>query len=207
MNLGSGFIIASIGIFALLLPLYIYVKKNKKLPFVKSDLDFFKHEVEIYFTNHHPKIKMDYGIFEKSKSASNDDIEEILVIEDLVGQYVNMPYTFEAQPTPSKEILWTTYEDASIPIKGKLPKDWSRRKELIYRRDEKTCQRCGQKIKVDNAYAGIIKPIEHGGTYHIENLVTLCVDCNRIMKAEEPSKLIPSLQTYDDLIELSNHYS
>lgn len=207
MNLGISFILASIGIFALLLPLYIYVKKKKHLPFLKSDLDYFKHEVEIYFSNNHPKIPINFDIFEKSKTAKHEHIEEILVIEDLVTQFAHAPYTFQTQATPDKELLWRTYEDASIPIKGKLPKDWSRRKELIYRRDHQACQRCGQKIKLDNAYAGIIKPIEHGGTYHLENLVTLCVDCNRIMKAEDVSKIVPSLQSYDKLIELSNHYS
>lgn len=208
MKLGYEFILASIAMFLMLLPLYIYVKKRKNNLFEKSDLDHFKHEVEIYFTNRHPFVELDYSVFETSKEqATTDDMEEVMVIEDLVSQFIQMPYALKTQPSVGKELQWATYEENSFVKKDKIPKDLSQRKELVYRRDLQTCKRCGQKLKPTDAYLGMIKKIEDGGTYHLENLVTFCVDCNRIVKSDEPSKLASSLKIYDDLIHLSNRYS
>lgn len=205
MQLGNEFIIAAIVIFFSLLPLYIYVKK-RKAPTEQSDLAHFKHEIQIYFRNRHPYVELDYCVFNKTQS-SNVSIEALLIIENLVNQFIEMPYSLKTQLSVGKEILWSTYEENSGIKKDKLPKDWLKRKDLTYRRDQQKCKRCGQAIKLNDAYIGLVKKAEEGGTYHFENLITFCIDCNRIMKAEEKSKLLTSLKIYDDLVDISNHYS
>ena len=58
----------------------------------------------------------------------------------------------------------------------KNPKGWVKRRALILRRDNHTCQQCGQtegQLHVDH-----IIPRRLNGTEDVNNLVTLCRACN-----------------------------
>jgi len=61
------------------------------------------------------------------------------------------------------------------------PSDWNRRRKVVYRRDNYTCQNCGRQ---GGPYGNIelhahhIVPKSKGGTHDKSNLKTLCEDCH-----------------------------
>jgi len=61
------------------------------------------------------------------------------------------------------------------------PNDWNRRRKVVYKRDNYTCQNCGRQ---GGPYGNIelhahhIVPKSKGGTHGISNLKTLCEGCH-----------------------------
>jgi DNA-directed RNA polymerase subunit RPC12/RpoP len=92
-------------------------------------------------------------------------------------------------------------EKNNKPIKGRLPTDWARRKEIVWNRDDKKCLRCGRKIQSSESQLALIKKVDFGGEYNFENLITLCFDCNKILNSEDLSKTMKYLEIRDNLIQ------
>lgn len=64
-----------------------------------------------------------------------------------------------------------------------VPKDPNRafdtnERLVIWRRDDETCQECGQEVSLEDMHADHILPHSKGGTTTIENGQTLCSSCN-----------------------------
>lgn len=63
-----------------------------------------------------------------------------------------------------------------------------RLKQLIYWRDDYTCQRCGLKDKPGRSYGNIQIhhkiPYQAGGEHTPDNLIVLCFECHRIIDRE-----------------------
>ncbi|PSP55375.1 hypothetical protein BRC82_05370 [Halobacteriales archaeon QS_1_67_19] len=72
------------------------------------------------------------------------------------------------------------------------PRDWNKRRKLVYRRDNYQCQRCGQPGGPrGNAelHCHHIRPKSQGGSHHPSNLKTLCWRChNRVHRHHVPRK-------------------
>lgn len=61
------------------------------------------------------------------------------------------------------------------------PSDWNRRRETIINRDDHQCQNCKEHGGLDGPRELVVHhivPLNHGGTNHISNLATLCVECH-----------------------------
>jgi hypothetical protein len=67
---------------------------------------------------------------------------------------------------------------------GRYPPDWEARRQYVYERDDWTCRACGTP---SGPYGGPDSPVlhahhqtplSHGGSNHLENLVTLCERCH-----------------------------
>jgi hypothetical protein len=61
------------------------------------------------------------------------------------------------------------------------PSDWGRRRKKVYKRDNYTCQNCGQRGgPYGNAelHAHHVVPKGKGGTHKTSNLKTVCKDCH-----------------------------
>lgn len=180
MNLENDFIFFSTIIIILLLPLYRYRKRVFKFYYQENDISSFIKDIQIYLKRKLPKITFSYEILKKLSHEKDFRIKQTLIIEDIIKQFSDYKYSTVTQNTIKHDLLWASYENDSKPPKDKVPKDLIRRKELSWRRDNQSCDRCGQKIKLLDSHLCFARKLEDGGTYHFENLAILCSDCYRI---------------------------
>ena len=200
MQLGNDFIIAGFVIIAALAPLYIYRKILFKKHFEKNDLSTFINEVQLFLRQNYPKVDFKYEIVEQVKNQEDSRIQQTLIIEDLVSQFLSHKYILHTQKPVHPDVLWTTYEQDAKPMNKKAPKDLPRRKEVAWRRDNQCCDRCGTKVRLLESQLMLVKRIENGGTYHFENLMTLCSDCHRILRSTEVNNTMRDLHIQDQLL-------
>ena len=201
MILGLDYIFISSIIILSFIPLYIYRKKVFKFLYNKDDLLHFLKDLKNYTQITFPKIKFDFSKIDLSDKSLAPDIQKVLIIENILNQYIEFKFVKKTQINIKKELLWGSYELDSIPKKNSIPKDLSKRKELSLSRENHKCKRCGKSIKANSSMLLLIKAIENGGTYHFENLTVVCSDCNKIINSKNPSKLLKDLLIYDLLID------
>lgn len=184
-----------------LLPLYIYREKifksqNNQI----DDFALFIKDVKLHMMKYHPKMKIDYSIVEKTKNEQNIKLRENLIIEDIVEQFFNYAYKIRTQETVSRDKLWLGYDEKSIS-NSKLPNDWQQRKEIAWRRENKSCSRCGQDlITLNDAHTIFVRDIKEGGGFNLENIIILCSDCNKIVNSTNEKSTVPSLLLNDKLM-------
>ncbi|MCP4969018.1 MAG: HNH endonuclease [Arcobacter sp.] len=203
MVLDLQFIIFGSIIILSLVPLYIYREKVfKKFYKSNNDIKFFLENIAIYLSATYPKIPFRNNNFKKYTKENNMRTQEILIIEELVKQYVNYEYELKTQKSIPKEKLWSSYEKNSKLLKdNKLPIDWQQRKETACLRDNNKCNRCGTKIKSSNANILLAKQMKNGGGFNLENIVVLCPDCTKILKSSNLEKTSRDLNILDNLMK------
>jgi 5-methylcytosine-specific restriction endonuclease McrA len=64
-------------------------------------------------------------------------------------------------------------------------------------RDKQQCFRCTKKINQTTVEIHMLKPLQSGGKYHLENLIPVCKDCYKILSGD--SKKLNYLTIKDDL--------
>lgn len=188
MVLGTDFAIISLLIILSIIPLYIYKDKLLSYLYPASDLETFLDEVKKYLQINHPKITFDFSIVKNTQNEENPKTREILIVEDLVKQFYSYEYSPQNMLIIPSSMLWANYRDNCIPIKDKLPSDWARRKEAVFKRDKSKCQRCGRNLNIKEAHVMLLKKVKEGGQYNFENLITLCHDCYKINNSEDVSQ-------------------
>lgn len=202
MILDLDYIIFSSLIIACLLPLYIYKEKIFKTKIKTKDNEAFSSflkDLKLYMLQHHPKIDIDYRIVEKTKNEEDMELRQTLIIESVIKQFFNFPYQNETQASIPREKLWINYEEKS-KSNPKYPSDWALRKEFAWKRDNKCCNRCGTTLTLKETYTSFIKDINDDGGYNLENIIVLCVDCNKILHSTNPKSTISSLVLNDKLM-------
>lgn len=205
MNLDTDFIIISGILLVMLLSLYTYRKKVKAVLTKSSDADLLLKDIQVYFTNRHPLIDINYSGVKKIIDQNDKSVVGLMIIDYIVMQYFNANINLDMPRPLKKEMLWANYEELSIPLKDKIPKDWRKRKETIFVRDNKQCVRCGQKLEFKNAMPHLIRPLEDHGTFHLDNIVTLCIDCNKVLNLKEKgSNDITILEVYEHFLSRKN---
>lgn len=200
MKLGTDFVIYSLLALSLLIPVYLYRKKIFKFLYKPSNFVTFLTELKKHLNIYHPKINMNYSIVEQTVNEQNPKTRQILVVENMLSQFCEFEMFITTQTPVDKEHLWQTYENDALPKKDKLPKDWLRRKDTAWKRDNCQCKRCGMKIQMNDTQIYLIKDIKDGGTYHFENMITVCNDCNRILNSTDLGKTVKSLDITDSLM-------
>ena len=160
MNLGIDFAIYSTIMLSALIPIYFFREKIFKFLYKSSDFETFLTETKKYLNINHPNINFNYSIVETSLNERNPQARQILVVENLITQFAEYNVEFTTQDSVGKELLWQTYEADSLPNKDKLPKDWLRRKDTIWKRDNAKCIRCGIKIEMNDSAVYILKDIK-----------------------------------------------
>ena len=171
MLLDIDFIISSVLLIACLLPLYIYRKKIFSKYKSGGTFHLFVKDLKLHLNQHHPKIKIDYSIIDKTENEKNTQLRETLIVENVVQQFFDYPYKKNTQEPIPKEKLWINYMEKSTS-NPKYPSDWAQRKELAWKRDNNCCNRCGYKITLDNAFSIFVKDIKDGGGYNFENIMS-----------------------------------
>lgn len=199
MNLDVEFVIYASLLIGCLIPLYIYRKRLLQFKESNGDINLFLRDLRNYLSTHHPKIKFDFSIIDKTINEKDRKIRETLIVEDIITQFVDYEYNKTTQSSVSKEKLWVGYDEKS-KSDLKLPSDWKQRKEMAWLRDNGKCDRCGNKVLLKNAYSQFAKEIENGGGYNFENIITLCNDCNLILKKQDSKVNISSTEIYDKLM-------
>jgi len=193
MNLGFDFIIYSLLSLTTLIPLYVYREKIFKFLYKSSNFESFLTELKKNLISNYPFIPFDFVIVDKTKDENNPKTRQVLVVEDILSQFAEYEMLITTQNTVEKDLLWQTYENDSIPKKEKLPKDWLRRKNTTWKRDKCQCARCGIKTALNDSQLHIVKDIKNGGTYHFENLLSVCNDCYRILNTDNLGKTMKYL--------------
>ena len=60
-----------------------------------------------------------------------------------------------------------------------LPKDWERRREMIFMRDNSLCTISGPRCMVAATEVDHIVPREEGGGHELHNLRAVCQECHK----------------------------
>lgn len=201
MVLDFAFVVAGLIIILMLIPLYIYRKEIYSKISKKGNIKTFLRDVDAYLSTHYPKIPFNYDIVQKLEDEQDIRRKEILIVEDLVGQFAYYEYELHTQKTVSKDKLWKSYEQNSILIKdNKRPIDWAQRKEAAWFREEGKCDRCGTKSKLVDSNALLAKQMKDGGGFNLENIVILCNDCARVIKSSNLESTRKDLLILDNLM-------
>lgn len=156
----------------------IFVKKEEE----KLDkITIFIGLVESYLKREHPNIVFDLSFYQKLKEEAdtqNEQVEKTLIIREVVKQFSDFIWEKTTQKSLKKDLIWDGYGINSQPNK-KVPIDFSRRKELVFFREEGVCNRCGHIIeKIERAYIVLAQSFEQNGGYNLENLILLCQNCH-----------------------------
>lgn len=201
MILGIDFIILGFILILCLLPLYIYREKIFSIKYKKDDnFTLFLNDVKLHMSKHHPKIKIDYSIVERTKNEENPKLRKTLIIENVIEQFFNFPYSKKTQESIDKDKIWAGYTEKSTS-NPKFPSDWIQRKDLAYRRENRCCNRCGETIiNINEAHTTFVKEIKDGGGYNFENIIILCADCNKILNITNQKNALHALVLNDKLM-------
>ncbi|UTJ05756.1 HNH endonuclease [Arcobacter roscoffensis] len=200
MILDIKFIVLSSLLIAAIIPLYIYREKVFAFAYRKGDIEPFLDLVKNHMKKEHPLVPINYAIVEKTADEKDIRVRETIIVEDIVSQYFNYEYEKQTQGSVSKDKLWTGYDEKSVH-NVKMPSDWVQRKELAWARDNQKCNRCAKTVSLKNSISIFVKDIEDGAGYNIENIITLCEDCNRVLNSKNPRNTMANLELMDRLMK------
>jgi len=184
--LGNDFIITSLLLLVMIfLFVFYYKEKIFKKYYVNKINDNFKNQVITYLKETYPKFKFNFSIFDKTYEEQDPFTIKYYQVDELINQYINnRPFSNKLLKQIKTNKFWSEYAFYSKPNKNKLPPDWLKRKKVAYDRDNGACVRCSKKIIMKDSILYIVTPIEQNGQYYIENLATLCSDCNKILNSK-----------------------
>lgn len=197
--LGTDYVISSIiwltAIFAFV---FTFRKPIMKLLYPQTSLDPFVSKLKHYLEKNYPKITFDLSIIGTSKSEKNPDTRKYIIASDILEQYKKLPLNPNKFPksTPTS-LRWDGYIFNCEPDRDKLPPDWAKRKNALIIRDHKQCLRCSKPVTLSTIEIHLIRSIEDGGKYYLENLISVCKDCEKIL-SNDPKKMA-NLHIKDDL--------
>jgi hypothetical protein len=189
-------------IFFIILILIIIFSKEIKKTFIQVDeFEVFLEDVKKYMAYRYPAVNIDWDLISKGTTETDLASRQSVVVSKIIEQYTEEEIDFnDADRSVSTNNLWGNYVINSTVKKGKLPSDWARRKQAVYKRDEGKCQKCGCDLKENGSYLLHITPPSQGGQHNLENLVILCLDCFRVSDKENPLKSINGLRISEDLM-------
>lgn len=201
MSLGYNIIIIALVAIILFLTIYIYRKQIFTSHFQKHSIQSFKTELKIFLKNSFPNIVFDFSIFQKVKEEKDSRVRQVLITENIALQFVRYDFKIETQPSIGSDLLWSTYEYDCKPLKNKAPKNLQRIKEYAYKRDNCACLRCGRELRLAQANIAFVKALKDEGTYHFENIMTVCVDCNKVLNTDNTSLIGKDLPLIDEILQ------
>lgn len=199
MVLQWDFIIYSTILIGAIIPLYIYRERIFSFAYKKGDMEIFIRDIKLHMKKEHPRINIDYSVIEKTKDEKDIRVRQTLIVEDIISQFFGYDFQRRTQGTVSKDKLWTNYDEKS-KTNSKAPSDWAQRRELAWNRDHKKCNRCGCETKLKDSASIFVREISDGGGYNVENVITLCSDCNRIIHSKNHANTMATLSLTDKLM-------
>lgn len=146
---------------------------DEKLNFILDEIYFKVKKMEDYKSSLSGDMKTGYGL-------ALHDIKDILeLIKNRFDKYINNKASLVSMEDVIFELdlIMNYLKKYKKPIRNPITKKVL---EFIFTRDKFTCKICGVKdstrsiLEIDH-----IIPVSRGGTDKIDNLQTLCIDCNR----------------------------
>lgn len=186
---GLDFVISSlIWLCAVLVFVFTFRHQLKKIFYKKSPFDIFLSKLKTYLKENYPEIEFDYSIIEDSKTEANPETRKYLITDNIINQFISLKLTdIHPKPIP-KDLQWPEYTFNCEPNRDKLPGDWVQRKNALLARDDKRCTRCSKPLTLDRCDIHMLRALEKGGKYYLENLIPVCKDCKKVL-ANDPKKL------------------
>ena len=207
MNLGLDYIISSSVIIASIVPVYIYRKKIFPFAYKTDGFTDFVKELKNYLKRTYPKFSFNFSIIGKTTDQQDVRVRQSLIVEDIISQLINHTHKIDTQDSVTKDKLWIGYDEYSKPAQRK-PSDWKKRRLLVWKRDGEVCTRCTKAVKFDEAITSQVRSTDLGGGFNIENLFTVCQDCNLILNKDNSDIKFraSNLHVYDDLYNLVDKF-
>jgi 5-methylcytosine-specific restriction endonuclease McrA len=170
----------------------------------ETDMELFLRQLDEKLKTTYPKLKFDFKYLEKIQDEPNPDAKKYALIDNIINQYEALEFRPKSSNKAiSPNMLWSSYAFNSKNVKNRLPEDWLLRKNAVYERDEKTCQKCSKKMQVKDSDILFIKPLEKGGDFYLENMILVCNDCAKIEKYKlDKTQPIKFLEIRKDLYKL-----
>jgi len=182
----------------------IYIVRKKKISSNESDIELFVKQLDEKLKTTYPKMVFDFKYLEKIKNEQNIELKKYALLDNILDQYKKIQFTPVTFNKPiSSNLLWSSYAFNSKNVKNKLPEDWLLRKNAIYERDKKICQRCSKKIQAKDIDILFVKPLEKGGDFYLENMILVCTDCAKVEKHKiDETQSLNFLKIREDLYQL-----
>lgn len=179
-------------------------KLFKKFYHKETSFDLFISKIRIYLEKNYPDIKYDLSIIKHTKSEKNPELRKSIITTNIVDQYKMLKLNPSKFPesTPSELHNWSSYVFNCEPNKDKLPSDWGQRKNALLLRDKSKCIRCSKNLTINSVSIHMIRSLEDGGKYFLENLLPVCKDCEIILTNN--TKKLTQLDIIHDLNEIAN---
>jgi len=200
--LGTDYIISSlIWLFLIFSFVFTFRKQIMKYFYPEASLDLFISKIKSHLKKTYPNIKFDFAIIEHSEKEKNPELRKYMIADEMIDQYKRLQIDKSKYPeTTAKKLQWSSYVFNCEPDRDKLPKDWIQRKNALCLRDNKRCFRCSTTLDMSNIFPKLIRPLKEGGKYHLENLIPLCSDCDKIL--DDNPKRSSYLNIKDTLYEI-----
>jgi len=203
--LGADFSISSlIVLIAMFAFVFTFRKKIFFFFYKETDMELFLKQLDEKLKTTYPKIKFDFKYLDKIQDEPNPDAKKYALIDNIVNQYESLEFIAKnsTKSIPSN-MLWSSYAFNSKNVRNRLPEDWLLRKNAIYERDEKTCQKCSKKLLPKDSDILFVKPLEKGGDFYLENMILVCTDCAKIEKYKlDRTQSLKFLEIREDLYSL-----
>ncbi len=121
----------------------LFKAKEEEIKELKLDkFQLFLDLVNSYLKREYPSINFDLSFYKDKKEEDNLKVQKATLIAEVIRQFADFHWEKKTQKSVKKEILWSGYGINSQPNK-KIPQDFLRRKELVFFREQGTCNRCG----------------------------------------------------------------
>lgn len=202
--LGTDYIVSSLLWLTLIAVLVFTFRKHLfKHYYPNTSFDLFLSKLKTYLEKNYPLIKYDFTIIKTSESERNPELRKSIIISNIIDQYRVLKLDKSKLPlsTPSELHSWTGYVFNCEPNRDKLPPDWGKRKNAILLRDKAKCLRCSKHITINTVAVHMIRTLKDGGKYHLENLFSVCKDCEIILTKN--TKKMTQLAIIHDLNEIA----
>jgi hypothetical protein len=199
--LGLDFIISSlIWMIVIFVSVILFRKQIKKFFYKEVSFDIFNNNLIIYLNDTYPSIVFDFLIMQTSQSEPNPNTRKYLIVDNIITQYMKLELNKNNYPSGTEQSLqWGSYIFNSEPNKNKLPSDWVQRKNALLTRDHQKCFRCSKSININLTQIHMIRSLENGGKYFLENLIPVCYDCKKIL--DKDTKKLKHLDIKENLYD------
>jgi hypothetical protein len=200
--LGTDYVVSSI-LWLVAIGFFVYTVKDPVLRYFNNKGNFqeFENDIKQYLKETYPDVKFDYTIIDTTKNEPSEELRKNMIIDDIVTQFKKLTLNKSKFPKATNAAkLWSSYTFNCEPNKNKLPPDMPQRINALLTREKQKCFRCSKKLKISTAHFYMLVGLEKGGKYQLENLVSICIDCKKILN-NDPSKT-GALKIQDDLYEI-----
>ena len=181
----------------------LFKAKEEEIKELKLDkFQLFLDLVNSYLKREYPSINFDLSLYENNEEEDNLKIQKAMLIHEVIRQFADFKWEKRTQKSVKKDLIWSGYGINSQPNK-KIPQDFLRRKELVFFREQGTCNRCGNVMdKIQKSSIILAQESDENGGYNVENLILLCSNCYNLIQNQDKSFSEIPLRIRDDLYDL-----